>query len=78
MARPVGSKTRPQIRDYLNKADIESLVEKARKLAESGDQTMLKFLLEQVFGRAPQPLTGADGKAIKISFDKSFEKDETK
>ncbi|HVR57231.1 MAG TPA: hypothetical protein VMT72_10435 [Pseudolabrys sp.] len=56
--RPVGSTTRPQLRDQLTPRQIEALVEKAVEKAEAGDSILLKFLLEQIYGKAPQPLTG--------------------
>jgi hypothetical protein len=34
--------------------------------ADAGDSIMLKFMLEQVFGKAPQPLRGGGGGAIQI------------
>ena len=63
--RPAGSYTRPQIRDYFTKEEIEQLVETLKERATT-DSIILKFLGEQVFGKAPQPLTGADGGAIQI------------
>ncbi len=61
MARPVGSKTKPQIRNYIGKKDIEMLVEKSLKKAKEGDAIMLKFLSEQVFGRASQSMDVTSG-----------------
>jgi hypothetical protein len=42
----------------LTKAQIDALVAKGIEKADNGHSIMLKFLLEQVFGKAPQPLTG--------------------
>jgi hypothetical protein len=64
--RKKGSTTRPQLRDQLTQKQIDALVAKGLERAEAGDSIILKFLLEQVFGKAPQPLTGADGGAIEI------------
>ena len=50
----------------LTQKQIDALVAKGLKKAHAGDSILLKFMLEQVFGKAPQPLTGADGGAIEI------------
>jgi hypothetical protein len=52
--RKKGSTTRPQLRDILTKEQIDALVAKGLEKAEAGDSLILKFLLEQVFGKAPQ------------------------
>jgi hypothetical protein len=56
--RPKGSTTRPQLRDILSKKQIAVRVTKALEKADAGDSFILKFLLEEIFGKAPQPLTG--------------------
>ena len=56
--RPQGSTTLPKLRDALSAEQIDTLVSKAVTKAEEGDSILLKFILEQVFGKAPQPLTG--------------------
>jgi hypothetical protein len=56
---------RPQIRSYFTKKEVEALVEQLKERAKT-DSTILKFLGEQVFGKAPQPLTGEDGGPIQI------------
>jgi hypothetical protein len=55
--RPKGSTTRPQLRDYFDDEDLEVLVTDLM-LAAQEDNQILKFIAEQVFGKAPQPLTG--------------------
>lgn len=63
--RPKGSKNLPKLCDYLGKERIDKLAEKAYEVAiEKGDATMLKFLLEQIYGKAAQPITGADGEDL--------------
>lgn len=54
--RPKGSQNKPNINRYLNEEEVKSLVKKAKELAAKGDSTMLKFLLEQIFGKAPQTI----------------------
>jgi hypothetical protein len=56
--RPAGSSTLPRLRDQLTPAQIDSLVKTAVEKAEAGDSLLLKFMLEQIYGKAPQPLTG--------------------
>lgn len=58
--RKKGSTTRPQIRDYISEDEVKSLVSKAKEEANNGRPELLKFLLEQIFGRAVQPI-GNDG-----------------
>lgn len=70
--RPQGSTTRPQIRDYISETEVKNLVAKAKKQAREGDTNLMKFLLEQIFGKAPQSfeLPDGDGK-ITITWKKS-------
>jgi hypothetical protein len=49
---------RPQLRDILSQEQIDALVAKGIEKADAGDSLMLKFMLEQIFGKVPQPLTG--------------------
>lgn len=66
--RPKGSTTKPRISDYLTEKKVEGLVQKAYEMASIGDTVMLKFVLEQHFGKAPQAVdltTG--GEAISIT-----------
>src|SRR4051812_28515871 len=63
--RPKGSVTRPQLRNYFDEAETAArgrLKERAKT-----DSTILKFLGEQVFGKAPQPLTGEDGEPLAVA-----------
>ncbi len=67
MARPLGSTNLPKIRDYLGQERIDLLTEKAYKLAmEKGDSMLMKFMLEQIYGKAPQPITGEDGNILQV------------
>jgi hypothetical protein len=68
--RPKGQKDKLVIRDYFTLDDIEKLVETAKKQAESKPEIM-KFLLEQVFGKARQNIGidgGEENKAILVRF----------
>ena len=59
--RQKGSTTKPQIKDYFTKQEIVDLVNSAKDKAEQGDQNLMKFLLEQIFGKAPQSLEIPNG-----------------
>jgi len=52
--------TRPVLRDFINKRELAELMEIAKEKAKTNTE-ILKFLLEQVFGRAPQPIEGSGG-----------------
>jgi hypothetical protein len=64
--RKPGISNRPQLRDMLSQEQIDALVAKGIEKADAGDSLMLKFILEQIFGKAPQPLTGDGGGPIQI------------
>lgn len=74
--RPKGSTTRPQIRDYFTDEDIRNLVKRAKEKADEGNDTMLRTLLEQVFGKPAQALElqGKNGEAIKIEISETIAK----
>tara|TARA_R110000868_G_scaffold99181_1_gene273047 strand:- start:1165 stop:1431 length:267 start_codon:yes stop_codon:yes gene_type:complete len=70
--RPIGSTTKPRISDYLSEERIRMLVNKAIDTANEGDVTMLKFILEQHFGKAIQPVEGELKGNITVTFDNTF------
>jgi pantothenate kinase len=72
IGRPKGSTVRPQLRDFLTQAQVTRLTNKAYDMAEEGDSTILKFMLEQIYGKAVQPLGNDDGKALLVKFDNVF------
>ena len=51
---------------------IQMAIAKARK----GDSVFYKDVMDRIHGKAIQPIGGADGGAIKIVFDSSFNKGE--
>lgn len=57
--RPLGSTTRPQFRDFISQDEVKKLVKIAKRKAETQPE-LLKWVLEQVFGKAPLPI-GNDG-----------------
>lgn len=70
--RKKGSTTKPRISDFLTPKDVQNLLDKAYELAVNGNETMLKFILEQNFGKAMQPVEGNFTGDISITFDNSF------
>jgi hypothetical protein len=52
--RPKGSITRPQLRDFYDKQEIEEFVADLKEAAKK-DNILKKFVAEQLFGRAPSP-----------------------
>lgn len=63
--RPLGSKNKIRFKDHLSLREIARLVELAKKRAET-DSSILKFLLEQIFGRAVQPLGNDSNEVFKL------------
>lgn len=70
--RPKGSTTKPHLSDYLSEKQVIKLVKKATEMAEKGDTLMLKFVLEQHFGKAIQPIGNAGNKPFIVQFDNAF------
>ncbi len=52
--RPKGSTKKPQFGDFVTEEEVQSLVQEAKEQARAGKTDMLRFVLEQIFGRAPQ------------------------
>lgn len=78
--RKKGSSNKLRVTDFFNAEERERLVAQAKSLtidAEGNpDKEMVKFLWEQLFGKATQrtELTGAEGEALQIVFDQVFNK----
>jgi len=64
--RPKGATSRPQIRDYVSEQEVRELVATCKNEAKKGRPELLKFLLEQIFGRAVQPIGNDGDKPFKI------------
>ena len=58
-------KFKRQLKDYLTKEDVEKLIDIAKTKALT-DPLMMRFLLEHVFGKAPQPLAGDPDNPLTI------------
>ena len=76
--RKKGSTNKLRVTDFFNGEERDRLVEQAKLLtinAEGNpDKEMVKFLWEQLFGKATQrnELTGAEGEVLKIVFDNAL------
>ena len=70
--RPFGSISKPRLSDFITRKEVEKLVAKAVRLAAKGDTVMLKFVLEQHFGKAIQPVEGSFNGSLTLAFDKTF------
>lgn len=66
--RPRGarSKDRPKIRDFVNTTEVEELVRVCKEEALKGRPELMKFLLEQIFGKAVQPIGNDEDKPFKV------------
>lgn len=67
--KPKGTTNRPVLRNALTPQKITALLNKAVSLADSGDSVMLKFLLEQIYGKAVQPIGGDDEKPLVLQIN---------
>jgi hypothetical protein len=55
--RPKGSTNRPQIRGYFTQKEIDDLVALAKERAKTNDKVLV-HVMEQIFGKAAQPIEG--------------------
>lgn len=66
--RPKGSGTKPKLSDYFTEAEKLALVKTAKRLAESGDKDMVKYLMDQIHGKAVQRNEIAGDKDNPLTF----------
>jgi hypothetical protein len=52
--------------------EITPIGQKLIAKAKTGDVQAVKELFDRAFGKAPQAITGADGRDLKIIFDAVF------
>lgn len=57
--RPIG--IRRKIQEDFTEEDIKDIVKFAKKKAGDGDTTLIKFILEQIYGKAPQTIDHTQG-----------------
>ncbi len=72
--RPKGSSRRPKITDHFSDKEIKNLIKQAKAEAKK-DIGMLKFLLEQLFGKARQTVVGGDSDDNPIALDITIKKE---
>ena len=72
--RPKGSTRRPRITDHFSQKEIDALVRQAKREAKK-DLGMLRFLLEQVFGKARQTVIGGGDGEDPIRLDITMRKE---
>lgn len=61
--RPKGSTNVPQFRDFITDKDIKNWLEILRDQVVQ-DNKLLMWALDHIYGKAPQALTGPDGKDL--------------
>lgn len=69
--RPKGSTTRPQLRDFYSDKELEEFIKDLKKKAKT-DTNIQKFVAEQIFGKAVQPIGNDDNKPFILQFDNAF------
>ena len=70
--RPKGSTNLPKIGDYITEEEVKELVGMAKLYAKAGKTDLLRFILEQIFGKARQNIRldgGEDDKPITMKYD---------
>lgn len=70
--RPKGATTKPRFSDYVTEDQVKKMISKAIEMAGEGNETMLKFCLEQHLGKAMQPVEGDFKTSLNITFDNAF------
>ena len=69
--RKVGSTNRPVLRNFYTREELEEFVIDLKESAKT-DPVIKKFVAEQIFGKAVQPIGNDEGNPLLISFDKTF------
>lgn len=73
--RPKGSTSKPKLSDYITEEEVQEIIIAAKDKAKGGDTRMLTFILEQIFGKAPQSIEANHTGVLTITFDSAFNKD---
>lgn len=63
MARPIGSKNKFSIHDFAKEADAQEFLEHVKAKYKENDR-LATWYGDHLFGKAPQPLEGKDGKDL--------------
>lgn len=72
--RPKGTTTTPQFSHYVDKKDIEKFVKHVLTKYQE-DPQIAKWVGDQIFGKARQPIDGDFKGKLEILFDEAFKKD---
>lgn len=75
--RPKGSTTRPRLVDFYTKKELEEFIISLKEKAKV-DSNIAKFIAEQIFGKAIQPMEGHLDAELIIKFDESITPRKTK
>ena len=69
--RPLGSGNKIKFADFVSDEDRKTFVEFMLS-SYMGDMRLATWVGDQLFGKAPQAITGADGGALIVKFDSAF------
>lgn len=69
--RPKGSTTRPVLRSFFSDKELKDFIDNLKQTAKT-DPTIMKFVAEQIFGKAVQPIGNDEGQALVVKFDGVF------
>lgn len=72
--RKKGSTQKPKITDFITDKEVQDIISAAKTKAKEGDTRMLTFILEQIFGKAPQSIEANMQGSLVITFDPAFTK----
>lgn len=73
--RPKGATSKPRLSDFLNDKEVKQLVAKVKEMAMSGNEAMIKLLIEQHFGKPIQPVDNQGNLNVNITFDSAFKEE---
>lgn len=65
--RPKGSTSRPALRDYYSQEELEEFIAQLKRQAKVNPKIAV-FVAEQIFGKAPQPISGDGEDMTPITF----------
>lgn len=69
--RPKGATTRPQLRDSYTPKELKDFITNLKEKAKT-DLATMRFVAEQIFGKAPQPISNDGDKPLIVQFDNAF------
>ena len=69
--RKKGSTSRPVLREYFTEKEIKDFITDLKESAKT-DMNIKKFVAEQLFGKAIQPVEGDFKGDLTVTFDNAF------